>query len=112
MCDLPTSQGAAVASAINSKNCIFVPTDITQPGDVENALSITKVSVNPLLLRVLWLLTLTSFVDTEHISFQETFGRLDATVNCAGIGVAFKVYNFNKERAHSLEDFAKVQGSS
>ena len=56
MCDLPTSQGAAVASAINSKNCIFVPTDITQPGDVENALSITKVSVNPLLLRVLWIL--------------------------------------------------------
>ena len=50
-------------------------------------------------------------METENISFQETFGRLDATVNCAGIGVAFKVYNFNKERAHSLEDFARVQGS-
>ena len=30
-------------------------------------------------------------------------------MNCAGIGVAFKVYNFNKNRAHTLEDFTKVQ---
>jgi len=37
------------------------------------------------------------------------FGRLDAVVNCAGIGVAFKVYNFNKDRAHTQEDFVKVQ---
>jgi len=37
------------------------------------------------------------------------FGRLDAVVNCAGIGVAFKVYNFNKDKAHSQEDFIKVQ---
>ena len=43
MCDLPTSQGAAVASAINSPNCIFVPTDITNTADVENALAETKV---------------------------------------------------------------------
>ena len=40
---------------------------------------------------------------------QAKFGRLDATINCAGIGVAFKVYNFNKNKAHSLEDFEKVQ---
>ena len=44
MCDLPSSQGAAVASAINSPNCIFVPTDITKTADVENALAETKVS--------------------------------------------------------------------
>jgi len=81
MVDLPTSQGAAVAASINSDNCIFVPTDITNPLDVENALLETK----------------------------NKFGRLDATVNCAGIGVAFKVYNFNKNKAHSLEDFNKVQ---
>ena len=43
MCDLPTSQGAAVAAAINSENCIFVPTDITKADDVENALAETKV---------------------------------------------------------------------
>ena len=39
---------------------------------------------------------------------QERFGRLDVAVNCAGIGVAFKTYNFNKDRPHSLEDFARV----
>ena len=33
---------------------------------------------------------------------------LNATVNCAGIGVAFKTYNFNKQLPHKLEDFAKV----
>ena len=43
MVDLPTSQGAAVAASINSDNCIFVPTDITNPLDVENALLETKV---------------------------------------------------------------------
>lgn len=39
---------------------------------------------------------------------QEKFGRLDVAVNCAGIGVAFKTYNFNKDRPHSLEDFSRV----
>ena len=43
MVDLPTSQGAAVAASLNSENCIFVPTDITKPEDVENALAETKV---------------------------------------------------------------------
>ena len=43
MVDLPTSQGAAVVASINSDNCIFVPTDITNPLDVENALLETKV---------------------------------------------------------------------
>ena len=43
MCDLPSSQGAAVAASINSDNCIFVPTDITKTEDVENALAETKV---------------------------------------------------------------------
>jgi len=80
MVDLPTSQGAEVAKALG-ENCIFAPTDITKPEDVEAALALTK----------------------------DTFGRLDATINCAGIGVAFKVYNFNKNRAHTMEDFTKVQ---
>ena len=44
MCDLPSSHGAAVASAINSPNCIFVPTDITKTEDVERALAETKVT--------------------------------------------------------------------
>lgn len=39
---------------------------------------------------------------------KEKFGRLDNLVNCAGIGVAFKTYNFRKDIPHSLEDFTKV----
>ena len=39
---------------------------------------------------------------------QEKFGRLDAAVNCAGVGVAFKTYNFNKDKPHELDDFARV----
>merc|ERR1712226_799423 len=40
---------------------------------------------------------------------KANFGKLDALVNCAGIGVAFKTYNFNKQQAHKIEDFIKVQ---
>ena len=39
---------------------------------------------------------------------KDKFGKLDAVVNCAGIGVAFKTYNFNKGKAHQQEDFNKV----
>jgi len=80
LCDLPTSQGEEVAKTLG-ENCVFAPVDVTSEADVENALSITK----------------------------SKFGRLDAAVNCAGIGVAFKTYNFNKNRPHSLDDFIKVQ---
>ena len=44
-------------------------------------------------------------------AIQETaskFGRLDVCVNCAGIAVAYKTYNFNKGLAHKVEDFTKV----
>ena len=99
MCDLPSSQGAAVASAINSPNCIFVPTDITKTEDVERALAETKVTSD----------SKESLGRSKLSHRKDKFGRLDATVNCAGIGVAFKVYNFNKNRAHTLEDFHKVQ---
>ncbi|XP_014772162.1 3-hydroxyacyl-CoA dehydrogenase type-2 [Octopus bimaculoides] len=79
LCDLPNSKGAEVASKLGG-NCIFAPTDVTSEADVDNALAIAK----------------------------NNFGRLDAVVNCAGIGVAFKVYNFKKELPHSYEDFKKV----
>lgn len=39
---------------------------------------------------------------------KEKFGRLDVAVNCAGIGVAYKTYNFNKNVPHKIEDFSKV----
>lgn len=79
VCDLPTSQGKQVASDLGP-NSIFAPVDVTSEEDVLNALNITK----------------------------EKFGRLDVVVNCAGIGIAYKIYNFNKKLPHKLEDFEKV----
>jgi 3-hydroxyacyl-CoA dehydrogenase/3-hydroxy-2-methylbutyryl-CoA dehydrogenase len=79
--DLPTSKGDEVASSFGKDNCIFVPADVTKEADVMAALNATK----------------------------DKFGKLDVTCNCAGIGVAFKTYNFNKDKAHSLEDFIRVQ---
>jgi len=76
--DLPTSEGKQVAENLG-KNCIFAPCDITSEGDVTRALDDTK----------------------------RAFGKLDATVNCAGIAVAYKTYNFNKNTCHKVEDFAK-----
>ncbi|KAK7496216.1 hypothetical protein BaRGS_00012626 [Batillaria attramentaria] len=79
LCDLPTSGGADVAKAMGD-NCVFAPTDVTSEADVTEALSVA----------------------------QSKFGRLDVAVNCAGIGVAFKVYNFKKDKPHDLQDFARV----
>lgn len=77
--DLQTSQGAEVAKELGD-NVVFVPLDVTSEKDVTEALEVAK----------------------------SKFGRLDVAVNCAGIAVAFKTYNFNKNAAHKLEDFAKV----
>ena len=39
---------------------------------------------------------------------QDNFGRLDFLVNCAGVGAAFKTYNFNKDMPHDLNTFQQV----
>ncbi|KAH0815525.1 hypothetical protein GEV33_007265 [Tenebrio molitor] len=80
LCDLQSSKGHEVAKTIGEDKVIFAPVNVTSESDVKTALGLTK----------------------------EKFGKLDNVVNCAGIGVAFKTYNFNKKAAHSLEDFTKV----
>lgn len=49
----------------------------------------------------------------DHVSsaledIKKNFGRLDFVVNCAGVGIAFKTYNFNKDLPHSLDSFRQV----
>lgn len=45
----------------------------------------------------------------EALNIAKTqFHKLDVAVNCAGIGVAIKTYNFKKGAPHPLEDFMKV----
>jgi len=39
---------------------------------------------------------------------KQQFGRLDAVLNCAGIGVAFRTYNINKRSMHGLDEFKRV----
>ncbi|XP_054922771.1 3-hydroxyacyl-CoA dehydrogenase type-2 isoform X1 [Dermacentor andersoni] len=77
--DLPTSKGEDVAKEVGN-GCIFTPGNVTSEDDVRKALATIK----------------------------EKFKRLDVAVSCAGIGVAFKTYNFNKDLPHALEDFTKV----
>lgn len=74
-----SSKGADVAKELGD-NVVFVPVDVTSEADIGKALQTAK----------------------------EKFGRLDVAVNCAGIAVAVKTYNFNKNIAHKLDDFAKV----
>lgn len=79
LCDLPTSKGSEVASTLGN-NVVFVPVDVTSEKDVATAIETAK----------------------------SKFGRLDVSVNCAGTAVAVKTYDFRKNVAHKLDDFARV----
>ena len=78
--DLPSSKGKEVAAGLGENKCLFCPTDITDTDDIIDAVEATR----------------------------DTFGSLQVLVNCAGIGVARKVYNEQKKQSHSLEEFQKV----
>jgi 3-hydroxyacyl-CoA dehydrogenase/3-hydroxy-2-methylbutyryl-CoA dehydrogenase len=79
LCDLPNSKGAEVASELGP-NVVFHPTDVTSEQNVKDAVNLARTK----------------------------FGGLNVLVNCAGVGVAFRTYNFNKKTLHSLEDFQRV----
>jgi 3-hydroxyacyl-CoA dehydrogenase/3-hydroxy-2-methylbutyryl-CoA dehydrogenase len=79
ICDLPISEGPKLSESLG-KDTLFASSDVTSEADVTKALEQCK----------------------------SKFGKLDVVVNCAGIGVAFKTYNFNKNLPHKLEDFTKV----
>jgi len=77
--DLPNSDGAAVASELGGK-VLFCPGDVTNPQDAQNA---------------------------AEMAMKE-FGSLQALVNCAGIGVAKRIYNVRKDQLHTVEEFQRV----
>lgn len=81
ICDLASSNaGFELAKSMGESKALFHGTDVTSEKDVIAALAETK----------------------------KKFGKLDVLVNCAGVGVAFRTYNMNKSRCHSLEDFNRV----
>ena len=82
--DLPSSKGAEVAKELGESKCHFVPADVTKEDEVSYAMDAT----------------------------EKRFGRLDAALSCAGIGVAIKIYNKNKQNIHNLEPFLNVSISN
>lgn len=80
ICDLPNSNGENLAKELGKSSAIFNPTDVTSEQDITKAIEAAK----------------------------SNFGKLNVLVNCAGIGVAFRTYNYTKKRVHSLADFQKV----
>lgn len=36
------------------------------------------------------------------------FGHVNAAVNCAGVAIAFKIFNFNTNTPHDLAEFRKL----
>ena len=77
--DLPNSKGLEIANKIG-KDAIFVPTDVTSEKDVKSALE----------------------------KIKSNYSQLDVAVNCAGLAMAAVVYNPNKDRVHSYDDFMKI----
>ncbi|XP_078041192.1 hydroxysteroid 17-beta dehydrogenase 10 [Augochlora pura] len=77
--DLPTSKGKDITNELGSSTA-FAPMDVRSEEDVLKALELTK----------------------------NKFEKLDVLVNAAGVACAFKVYNFNKSRPHSFEDFERI----
>ncbi|XP_078488686.1 3-hydroxyacyl-CoA dehydrogenase type-2-like [Ciona intestinalis] len=80
MFDLPSSDGEKVAKDLGENNCVFCPGDVTSTEDVSAALDVAK----------------------------SKFGKLDVTVNCAGIGIAVRTYNMHKKKLHPLDQFERV----
>ena len=77
---MPSSSGKELADKLGNDKALFSPTDVRSEEDVTKAMNLAR----------------------------EKFGKLDVAVNCAGVGVAFKTYNFSKKRVHLLEDFRRV----
>lgn len=78
-CDLPSSDGAAVASKIG-ENATFIPADITKDQDVSNVMN----------------------------EIRKKHGKLNVVVNCAGLGNAHTIYNFTADRPRNQKDFEKI----
>jgi len=76
--DRPQSNGSALASELGAERAIFVPADVTQASEVEQAVA----------------------------RAVETFGTLNVAVNCAGVGIARRT--ISKDGPMALELFTKV----
>ncbi|XP_042898341.1 3-hydroxyacyl-CoA dehydrogenase type-2 isoform X2 [Parasteatoda tepidariorum] len=79
LCDINSSKGQEVAKR-HEENSLFIATDVTCENDVKKALE----------------------------TCSEKFQKLDLLVNCAGINVLGKTYDFQRNKPHSLEEFTNI----
>ena len=78
--DLPSSKGQEIVQNLNNseiQKCQFIPCDIRNEKEVQDALNATK----------------------------DKFHKLDGIINCAGIAQSRMIYNFSKNTPQNLEDF-------
>lgn len=63
-----------------------------------------------MLILIVWLLQVTSEADVKNALdiATEKFKKLDLLVNCAGVNVLEKIYDFRFEKPHSLENFTSM----
>lgn len=96
---MPTSKGGEFAKSLGEDKALFTP---------------VNVSFLPIFFYFFFkfgnICQVTSETDVINAleAAKQKFGTINNVVNCAGIGVAYKTYNFRKNVAHSLEDFVKV----
>lgn len=79
LCDIRESKGIEIAQQIG-KNVQFIQADVSSPDDVKSLVN----------------------------QIKETYGKLNAVVNCAGIANAYSIHNFNKDVPRNLKDFISV----
>ena len=79
--DLPSSKGQEIVENLNSsedfQKCQFIPCDIRNENEVQDALNATK----------------------------DKFQKLNGVINCAGIAHSRMIYNFNQNKPQNLKDF-------
>lgn len=78
-CDIQESIGHKTAEEIGS-NVHFIPADVRKAEDIKQVLD----------------------------QIEAKYGKLNTVINCAGIGNAYLIYNFNKNLPRRLDDFTKI----
>ena len=76
--DRSEDKGITLAESLGNENVLFMKADVTNEAEIQDAISKTI----------------------------QTFGKINAVVNCAGIGVGEKVVS--KDKVHDLDRFRKV----
>ncbi len=102
ICDLPSSKGNEI---IQKWDTVLQTPDQPVSGQVDQSSASKKVTKTSSTDQNIQVQTPSFFpadvtneqqIQDMFNKIKQKYGRLDVTVNCAGIGVAFRTYNINK----------------